>query len=450
MADYNIRDFGAVGDGSTPDTAAIQSAIDTCYDAGGGRVIVPAGGVYLSGSIFLKSNVELHVERGGVLEASGKEADFQHMRVAKAQMPNVYPNINESIAFIIAYNAVRIAVTGGGIIDGGGHKFIIEKLPHIYRMKQVRPFTFFFIGCVNVDFRDVTIRDGALWTVRLSGCEDILMNGMRILNDLKLPNCDGIDLDHCRNARIIGCHIVCGDDCICLKTCDNVGDFGACENITVFDCTLVSTSTALNVGCEARAPMRNIIFDSCVVQSSNRGLGVHISHHADIENILFTNMVVETRLFHHDWWGRAEPIYICLVPWTAEDEIGQVRQIRFQNILCKGENGVFVYASEPGHLRDILFENVRVELNKQTKIDAGQWDIRPGVGEGMPEHAYSGFYIENADEVTLRHCSVAWGENRVSAYRYALEAINVGGLTLDDFKGDAAHPETDQAVRIVP
>lgn len=447
MADYNIRDFHAVGDGTHKDTVAIQATINACAQGGGGRVVVPAGGVYVSGTLELKSNVDLYVERGAVLEASGDEADFVHMHVDRPQMPNVYPNINQSIAFIIGYDLQNVAITGGGVIDGGGRKFIVERLQHIYRMKQVRPFTFFFIGGSNITFRDVTIRDGALWTLRLSGCEDVLIDGIRIQNDLMLPNNDGIDLDHCRHVRIVGCHIVAGDDCICLKTCGNAGSFGACENITVTGCTLISTSCALIIGCEAHMPMRNVVFDSCVIQASHRGLGIHLSHECDVENVIFSNMIIETRLFDEAWWGRAEPIYLCAVPWAADDTIGTIRNIRFTNILCKGENGVFVYASEPDHIQNVLFEHVRVELVKTSKWPAGRQDIRPCVGEGLPAHPTSGFMINNASDITLRHCEVMWTGTLPDEYRYALDCGGVvNGLLLDDFIGASAHPDHYPAI----
>lgn len=447
MSVYNIRDFGAVGDGVTLDTAAIQRAIDACGAAGGGRVLVPAKGVYLSGTFTMRSHVELYIERGAVIEASGNLADYQYVQTAESHKGVGYPNLRESVTFIAANDCEDIAFSGGGVIDGGGRKFIVEDLPHIYRMQPQRPFTAVLIGCTNVTFQDVVVRDGAMWTLRLSGCEDVLIQGIRILNDLKLPNSDGIDIDQCRNVRIANCHIVAGDDCICMKAAANAGPFGACENITVTGCTLVSTSTALMIGCEAFAPMRNIIFDSCVIQSSNRGLGIHHSHDSIIENVIFSNMIVETRLFHEAWWGRSEPIYICAMPWTPDVQMGKVRGVRFSNILCKGENGVFVYGWQQDTLQDIVFENVRVELNKWTKIPAGLQDLRPFEGgEAMPEYPTSGFLIRNAVGVTLRNCEVVWGENCPEAYHHALEAIQVEGLHLENFKGESAHPERYPAI----
>lgn len=435
MGVYNIEDYGATGDGKTNCAAAIQKAIDQCSTNGGGRVLVPAGRIFVAGTILLQSNVELYVERGATLRASGDPADYA-------------PHITSRhyLAFITADDADNIAIIGGGVIDGSGQRYIETVLPHIYRMKPERPFTIFLTSCTNVTMHDILIRDAALWTVRLSGCEDVVIRGIRILNDLKLPNNDGIDLDRCRNVSISDCHIECGDDCIVLKSCEETAGMGNCENITVTGCTLMSTSCALIVGCECRSPMRNIVFDSCVIRSSHRGLGIHLSEESDVENVLFSNMVVETRLFHEDWWGRAEPIYVTAIPWTAQHHIGHVRHIRFSNVLCHGENGVFIQGWENDLIDDVLLDNVRVEIDKWSKWPAGRHDIRPCPDDGLPEYPSAGFFIMNADHVALRNCEVIWGSNRPDTFRHALESHNVSQLSLENFHGESAHPELYTAI----
>lgn len=365
MSDYNLLDFDARGDGLSNDAAAIQRAIDTCHARGGGRVIVPAGRVFLTGTITLQTNVELHLERGATLLGSPHWADYSVRLAVGALSGGTVSGEKPALSMLItADDAENVAITGGRVIDGNGRAFIVRDLGYIYQMKEERPFTLFLRRCHNLTMRDVVIRDAALWTVRLSGCEDVLIHAIHIENDLKLPNNDGIDLDRCRNVRISDCQIVTGDDCICLKCCQETTGMGPCENITVTNCTLVSTSSALILGAEVREPIRNVIFDACVIRSSHRGLAIHLSEESTIENVLFSNIIVETRYFHEKWWGRGEPIYITAIPWTAEHAIGKVKHIRFQNILCRSENGVYIHGWTPGLIDDLLLENVRVELDK--------------------------------------------------------------------------------------
>ncbi len=438
MGDYNILDFGAVANGTVNNVEAIQRAIDTCSSSGGGRVIIPADGVFSSGRLEMKSNVELYVERGAVLAASGNAEDFA-------------PKDGEvrRRIFIYAKDAENIAFSGGGIIDGSGRLFVESDDKYIYTMKRGRPYTFFLIGCKNVTYRDITIRDGALWTIRITGCQDVVIHGIRIYNDLKLPNNDGIDIDHCKNVRISDCYIEAGDDCIVMKTYQGFEEYGPCENVTVTGCTLICTSFAINLGCETRNTMRDMVFDSCVIKASHRGIGVHLSDQADVENIIFSNMVIETRIFHDRWWGKGEPIYVVAIPWTEEHGIGRVRNIRFNNILCRSENGVFIYGCDQDRIDGILLENVRVELDKWSKWPGGLHDLRPSPYKPeIYEHPTAGFFLKNARNVTLRNCEVAWGENIPDYFRHALESHNVENLKLENFKGESAHPDLYEAMLI--
>lgn len=450
MTDYNPLHFGAAGNGQADDTAAIQAAIEACSAAGGGRVLLEAGKAFRAGSLVMKSNVEMHLEAGAILQASPHAEDFPRQWAAGALTGGkVKENQPGEILFISAEHAENIAFTGLGVIDGGGRFFVQEDLGYIYKMKPCRPFTFCLLGCRGVTFRGLTIRDGALWTLRLSGCDDILIEGIRILNDLKLPNSDGIDLDRCRNARVSNCHIVSGDDCIVLKTCQETAAYGgACENIVVSNCTLMSTSIALCVGVECRAPMRDIIFDSCIIKGSHRGVAVRLGEDSDIENVLFSNMVIETRRFHPAWWGSGEPICLSAVPWDAERGIGRVRNIRFVNLLCRGETGVYLEGWTPNQVQDILFENVRVQLTRHTRWPGARYDRRPCPSDwaNNPEAGFllqptDGFCLRSAQNVTLRNCEVRWGENPADEYRYALSSAGVSGLTLENFTGKAAFPE---------
>jgi hypothetical protein len=458
MTTYNILDFGAVGDGRTNDAAAVQQAIDRCSQAGGGRVIIPAGRVFLSGPFQLKSHVDLHLEPNAVLQASTNESLYTETPFRN--------NYSEGSLWISARQQENIAITGLGRINGQGRVFMESEEPTHYNYKMVdgvdmRPHLLTLIGCRNITIRDVTFEDAAYWCIHPAGCTDVLIQGVRVNNSLRVRNCDGIDIDHCRNVRISDCYIRSADDCICIKNRRDFDEYGPCENITVTGCALTSTSCAIKLGSENMADMRNIIFDSCVIHATNRGLGIQNRDEGNIENVIFSNIIIQGRLFADVWWGKSEPIYVTAfkrAPGTrfrfpagaSEGRVGRVKNIRFINILCQSENGVYVSGCDDSRIEDVLFENVRVEINKVSTYQGGLYDRRPCDVPGLIERRSAGFYLNQADEVTVRNCKVVWGHNRPDYFGHAAEAHNVTGLTIDNLTGAAAHPERDEPIRIVP
>ncbi|MCG8451112.1 MAG: glycosyl hydrolase family 28 protein, partial [Pirellulales bacterium] len=284
------------------------------------------------------------------------------------------------------------------------------------------------------------------WCLHMTGCDDVLIHGIRIYNHLAGCNCDGIDPDHCTNVRISDCYIESGDDCIVVKATKEGSHAGysGSHNITVSGCTLKSTSAAIKIGTESQADFSNILFDNCIVRSSSRGLAIQLRDGGNVENVIFSNMSVETRLFHDLWWGKAEPIYVTAVPRHEGQTVGSIRNVRFHNLLCRSENGVFISASSPGLIEDLVLDGVRIELNKWSKWPGGKHDLRPmrgGEHTGIVDHPTAGVFLENADGVHLRNTRISWGKNRPDYYRHALEVHACRDLRIDDFHGTSAFPE---------
>lgn len=427
---YDVTEYGAAGDGSTNDAAAIQKAIDACAENGGGRVLVPAGGRFLTGSIELKSHVDFHLEPGATLLGSVEQADY------------------EAATLIRANGAENLTISGRGAIDMRGHNYMARELPYIYRPKDWRPRMMILEDCRNVRLENLTLRNSALWTVHLAGCRDVAVRDLSILNDRKIPNCDGIAVDSSKNVRISGCHITAGDDCIVLKTLEQYAEYGDCENVTVQGCTLESTSAAIKIGTETINDIRNLTVDGCVIRDSHRGLGILLRDGGTVENLLYANCTIETRFFHDIWWGAAEPISVTALPREEGHEVGTVRNVRFSNLLCRGENGVYVRGSEESRPRNIRFEDVRVEMRRTTDVRGGEYDLSPWDVKQVYEYPSAGFYCEQAAGVHLEDCAVDWSANPPAFYRHALEVRDTAELDVEDFTGQSAHPSRFAARKI--
>ena len=445
---FNVLAFGAHGDGNTNDAEAIQRAINTCASAGGGRVVFPPGKTYLSGTISLKSDVTIELQEAATLKAS---ADRDHFR-----------NFG---SLVFAKDASNISIRGAGKIDGNFHAYLTDlgeggykvtgaflgpynplEAPANRNYPDGRPRMILFVGCKNVRLSEFTVVDAPTWTIHPIGCDGLYVEGVSILNDLRVPNCDGIDVDHCRRVRIADCNIQAGDDCIVLKTSRNFSNYGPTEDVTVTGCTLTSSSAGIKIEPEGEQPIRNAVFSSCVISHSNRGICLLNRDGALIEDLVFSNFVITTELRHSMWWGAGEPVHLSNLPRNASIKTGTVRGLRFSNFLCEGESGLFVHGWKDSPIADVAFEDVRLTVRKTSKYKGGFYDLRPGeTYKGLYEHKTAGVYARWASDLALRNVTVQWSPNLPSYYGSALEAEDVTGLELQNFKGGGAHGGVDPA-----
>ena len=438
MLYFYPEDFGAAGNGTANDKKAIQSAIDKAYENGGGTVVLTSGKVYYSDSIQLKKNVELHLQKGARLKATSNINGYirpcNMINDPKTALIGNPVTGKPSFVFIYGYEADGCSITGEGTIDANGHSFV-ERKDRYYVTGNFypRPTVIYIEKSNNITFKDVTIVDAPFWTLHPAGCDDVLISQIRILNDLDVANSDGIDPDHCTNVRILGCHIECADDCICLKASKGNAEYGPCENIIIANCTLISTSAAIKIGTEGVGDFRNVIVDNCIISKSNRGLSIQIRDGGNVENISYSNCIIETRRFCPDWWGTAEPIVITTFNRDENTKSGKIKNICFRNITCHGENGVLIHGNEENIIENVTFENVSVTMDKQTKWESGLYDLRPCLQYGVERIKNAGFYIRHAKDVTIEKSNVIW-KNRCEDYSTAIDVECVDNLEMIRFR----------------
>lgn len=413
---YSVQNFGAVGDGKTDDARAIQSAIDCCSGNGGGRVVLESGHTYFSSSIKLRKNVDLHIQKGALLKATDNIENYirpcETINDPKTALVGNPVTGKPSFAFIYGYEADGATISGEGVIDGNCYAFVERKSQYYVTGNfYPRPTVIYIEKSNHITVKDVTITNAPFWTLHPAGCDDVLISQIRILNPLDVANSDGIDPDHCSNVRIVNCHVECADDCICLKTSKGNSEYGPCENVIISGCTLISTSAAIKIGTEGVGDFRNIIVDNCIISKSNRGISIQIRDCGNVENVTYSNIIIQTRRFCSDWWGTAEPITITAFRRDENTVCGHVKNIRFYNVTCKGENGVLVHATKENMIENVSFEKVSVELERTSKWPLGMYDLRPCIDYGIEEDKNACFYFRNAKDISMRDCKTSYDKD---------------------------------------
>ena len=455
---FNVRSYGAVGDGRTDDAPAIQRALNACTAAGGGRVLLPAGATFVAGPLALRSHVELCVESGATLLAHPDPSRYTRSAFAP-------DNLGEGSRWLSADSLEQVTLCGGGVIDGNAPAFMGAVSGDAYAVRRgadnsdMRPHTLTLVGVKGLRIRDLTIGNSAYWTIHLAGCDDAALSNLTVRNDARVPNSDGIDVDHSRRVRITNCHVESGDDAICLKNRREFAAYGPCEDITVSNCTLSSRSCAFKIGSENMDHIGRVVVDNCIVSGSNRGLGIQNRDEGTVSDVLFSNIIVESTYFSDTWWGKAEPIYITsyprpdgpgsrrYAPGQTKGRAGAVHDIYFSNIKCRSENGIYVSGDVADRVSNIFFDQVDIQLTKTTAQPGGVYDRRPAAGPGLVPGATSAFYLDRASAITLRNCSVRWGAGAPDYFAHAVESHAVTGLRLTNVVGASAFPKRLRAVQ---
>jgi len=402
MTSIDLATVGAKADGTTPDTKIIQASIDKVHRTGGGTVQFESGKTYLTGTLYLKSGVHLHLAPGARLVASRDD-------VAYGSDTGVSPFPGEPLERCLIYgrDCHDIALSGEGCIDGGGdEKSVWGSGPLAIRLEN----------CSRVVLRDLLLTNGRSWFVHLKHCDDVRLTGLKVVNRAQ----DGFNIDGCTDVRISDCDLKCGDDAICLGTSKTDRPV---QNVTVTNCRMTSRWAAMRLGPLSKASIRNVAVSNCVFQDCGGG-GIKMDpvEGGEVSDCTFSNIVMDTV---------AAPIVMVTGRWPEIDATkterplmppGRIRDVRFSQMTIRatGEGprpdrgGVlFLHGYNGAPITNIVLADMDIRLpGGGTEADASRRDLMDS--DAMPWDRYGywftdkeAFGVPPAYGIYLRHVAGA-------------------------------------------
>jgi polygalacturonase len=363
-ADVNITKYGAKADSTTLNSEAIQKAIDECNRTGGGKVIVPAG-KFLTGTIVLKDNVTLHLDKGAVILGSTNVEDYKNMDPFADGL-----GVDVGWALLVAVDAKNIGIEGEGRIDGQGSKLKAQQIltdtrPEGQRWGR-RPFLVRIVRCDGVIVKGVTLNYAAAWTSHYFQSKNIRIENVKIVS-VGVAHNDGIDMDGSQNVVIKDCDIVSGDDALCFKTTSSTM---ACKNIVVSGLRLKSNQGAIKMGTESMASFENIKISDCYIyNTTNGGIKLLTVDGAHLRNVEISNIVMDNvktpMLFR-----LGSRLSVFRKGKDTKQETGTFENVVVRNVKAKAADSAqlkpasgILITGVPGHyITNLTLENIEIEL----------------------------------------------------------------------------------------
>lgn len=374
---FNVRDFGARGDGLVKDTAAIQAAIDAAEKAGGGEVLVPSG-TYLTGSLYLKDDIDFHLGPGALLQGSPDKADYSPDDVCP-QNRSFWGERASGSHLLLAIEKKNVTVRGPGRIDGNMRAFNLDAAGRMYPPTQDpetgawhigipwRPAQMlYFVECENVRLTDLRLTNAPYWSCLIHGCEDVWVRGcdIRTSRSPRTHNGDGLDIDSSLRVTVSDCHIVTTDDALTLRASgERLRKPRDCAYVTVENCVVSSLCDAFRLGV-GTGRIHDVTVTGCSVFDSRRAVDIVSSWNPKSEkgvsfaDIRFSNMTVDA-------------IDFCWIyPRFAKDAV--VRNLTFEGVTGTVLSNSYVSATNGARFENIVFRNV--DLPKA--VDVKDADVR--------------------------------------------------------------------------
>lgn len=432
QAVYDITGFGAVADGKTVNTKAIQKAINKCSKDGGGRVLIP-NGTFVCGSIWLKDNVELYLEPSAVLLGSNNFDDYEWVPYSKGEN-------EQRRSLIFADGAENIAVTGRGTVCGNGTDKTFQGGTAYNGLKTVRPYTFFIDNCKRVKLSDFTMYHGAYWNIKLELCDDVTIDGITV-NSRVVANNDGIDLVDCSNLRVVNCNINAGDDGLCLKS---HRPHTTVHNVTISNCTITSESNAIKFGVASEGGFENIAVTNCALYDTRlAGIALEIVEGGSMDRIVINNITmnrVNGALFMkvaRKKGFKAGSMSNIIISNIVADEIGHWkadRSAKYHKVEHDPRIGVTITGQEECRLKNVTLSNLHLTFAGGGTAEDATRPFKDSKAHGYPE--YNNFGITPAYGINCAWADGIRMNNIVLDYiaddvRPAMYLQNVENVTLN-------------------